>query len=514
MPLVRALALASCSALVLAVAGRAQALRLDAAGGSMPGVLSMDVYPAVNPVDVVVVVPSTNRGPTPLSWIDPFDPRDLEVGIDLLSAIFLGVTGPDGHWRLDLPLQLAPSLNDTPLYLQALTLQVTPTLFDRVGNASVVWFAPSGAFRDRFVGSMGGRAFATVLPRTDGRWLLAGGGGGGLLSQIATDTTEIYDPFSDTFSNGPVLNAQRSLHTATELPDGRWLLVGGVGPNNDPQAACEIYDPATNTMTPTAPMLSPRMGHTATLLGNGKVLVTGGLVALTVTPTQLSAVRDATDLTELYDPATGTWAPGPLLRDPRAGHIAIPRPDGKVLLAGGISWDPVIVIGWLPTVRSSCDLYDPVANTIAAAPSMANARSMIDAVPLGNDRWLLAGGISSLTLINLGTPTATAEIYDAAANTWTTVGAMATARGNHKAWAIAPDRFLVTGGADGSILFPTPLATTEIFSTVTNTFSAGPPMHYARAGAAAYLSPIGQVHVLGGSTTGGQITNSTEWYFF
>ena len=33
-------------------------------------------------------------------------------------------------------------------------------------------------------------------------------------------------------------------------------------------------------------------------------------------------------------------------------------------------------------------------------------------------------------------------------------------------------------------------------------------------GAAAFLTPQGQVQFFGGATTGGSITNSTEWYYF
>jgi hypothetical protein len=145
---------------------------------------------------------------------------------------------------------------------------------------------------------------------------------------------------------------------------------------------------------------------------------------------------------------------------------------------------------------------------------MATARSLIDPIDLGGGRWLLAGGISALTLTNAGTPTAAAEIYNANTNTWTTVGSMATARGNHKGWALDGTRFLLAGGAAGSILSPTALSSTEIFSTVTNTFTAGPAMNVARAGAATYATPHGQVMVLGGGSVSGTIAKSTEWYFF
>jgi hypothetical protein len=343
--------------------------------------------------------------------------------------------------------------------------------------------------------------------------MVVGGAQGQLLAQIATNTTEVYDPRTDTISAGPTLSAPRSMHTATPLPNGKWLLAGGVNSNNDPQASCEVYDPILDVFTPVASMTTPRMGHTATLLPNGKVFVSGGLEAMTVVPTQLSAIHDATVKAELYDPVADTWVATPNMGTPRAGHVAILRPDGKVLLAGGISWDSVIIIGWLPAVRRSCELYDPVTNSFSAAPQMATARSMIDPIALGNDRWLLAGGITTLTLTNPGTPTATAEIYDAVANTWTTVGSMATARGNHKDWALGGGTFLLSGGADGSVLAPNALSSTEIFSTASNMFAPGPPLNYARAAAAVTVTPQGQLFLAGGSTTGGGATGSTEWYY-
>lgn len=498
-----------------ASAARAQNLELDVVGGSTPGALSFDVHLANFPFEFVAVLPSFQPGPTPVSLFDPNDPRSLDIGTDLLTAGWIGFAGIDLHTRLGpFTLGALPVFQDLAIYFQAVTLAGSPTLLDRISNGNQVRLGNAGAFRDRLVTFQDDRAFATVLPRADRTWMVVGGGRGGLLQQAALRTSSIYDPRTDTCPAGPSMTTQRSLHTATQLPDGRWLIVGGVDMSNDPQATCEIYDPAADVFTASAPMLTPRMGHTATLLGNGKVLVTGGLEAMTVTPTALSAVHDATNTTELYDPATDSWTPGPNLRTPRAAHAAITRPDGKVLLLGGISWDTVIIIGWLPAVRSSCDLYDPVANTVAAGPSMATSRSMVDPVDLGGNRWLLAGGISSLTLTNLGTPTAAAEIYDAVTNTWTAVQPMATARGNHKAWALGNGRFLLAGGANGTILSPVPLQSTEVFDAATNAFTAGPPMTTSRAGAAMYLTPQGQVQLFGGASTNGSISNTTEWYYF
>lgn len=513
MPTLRAVGLGLSLALV-AAAPRAQNLELDVVGGSLPGLLAMDTYPAIWPVELVMILPSTTTGPTVLGWFDPLDSRSLDVGLDLLSVAWVGLTDVDGHFRAALPIGNEPTFVDAAIYMQAMTVSFAPTLFDRISNLNAFRFAPAGQFRDRAVTFLGDRAFASVLLRADRKWMVTGGGQGQLLAQIARATSQVYDPVSDSFSSGPSLTTPRSIHTTTLLPNGRWLITGGVNTNNDPQASCEVYDPVADVFTAVAPMNTPRMGHTATLLPSGKVLVTGGLQAMTTTPTQLSAIHDAVASTEIYDPVANTWTAGPALLTPRAGHFAMPRPDGKIVFAGGISWDTVIVIGWLPAVRRSCDIYDPVANTMVAGPLMATARSLIDPVDLGGGRWLVAGGISAVSLTNPGTPTATAEIYDGVANTWTTVGSMATARGNHKGWGIGGGHYLLAGGASGSILSPTPLASTEIFSTATNTFSAGPAMNSARAGAAAILTAQGQIQLFGGANGASTISNTTEWYYF
>ncbi len=510
----RLLALAGVLAAGLA-ALPAQNLELDVVGGSTPGTLSFDVYPGLYPLELAMIVPSFQPGPTPLAIFDPFDSRSLDIGNDLLGNAIFGQMGFDGHLRIGpLAFGAAPAFQDLAIYYQAVTFLGSPTILHRLSNPNQIRLANAGTFRDRIVSFQGDRAFASVLPRLDRTWMVVGGGRGGLLSQTALSTTSIYDPRTDTFQYGPSLTTPRSLHQATLLQNGNWLITGGVNVTNDPQDLCEIYDPVADTFTAVAPMLLPRMGHTANVLADGRVFVTGGLQAMTVVPTPLSAVHDATNTTEIYDPTTNTWTAGPNLRTPRAAHTSITRPDGKILLIGGISWDNVIIIGWLPAVRSSCDLYDPVANTIAAGPSMVTSRSMVDPVDLGNNRWLLAGGISSLSLTNLGTPTAAAEIYDAVANTWTSVNPMATPRGNHKSWSLRNGTFLLAGGANGTILSPVPLASTEVFSLATNSFTAGPSMTTSRAGAAQFLTPQGQMQLFGGASTNGSISNTTEWYYY
>ncbi len=118
---------------------------------------------------------------------------------------------------------------------------------------------------------------------------------------------------------------------ATALTDGRVLFTGGFSSSGSAiSGETVLYDPAaaggTGGVVATAPMTIPRYGHTASLLPDGRVLVAGGITS--VDPwTQTTS-------TELYDPSTGTWTAGPLLPFPYAFHSAQALGDGRVLVVG------------------------------------------------------------------------------------------------------------------------------------------------------------------------------------
>ena len=97
----------------------------------------------------------------------------------------------------------------------------------------------------------------------------------------------------------------------------------------------ELYDPVTDEWTLAAPMTQPRTGHTLTLLPDGRVLAAGGELIQADYLAQYETVVLAT--TELFDPSSNSWAPGPDLAKARTHHTATLLPDGRVLFVGGIS---------------------------------------------------------------------------------------------------------------------------------------------------------------------------------
>ena len=91
-----------------------------------------------------------------------------------------------------------------------------------------------------------------------------------------SNTAELFDPVSGSFSAIPNMITARAFHTATLLNDGTVLVAGGINPTNNPTTAAEIFNPTAASFVSTGTLVTARSQHTATLLTNGKVLATGG----------------------------------------------------------------------------------------------------------------------------------------------------------------------------------------------------------------------------------------------
>jgi endoglucanase len=122
---------------------------------------------------------------------------------------------------------------------------------------------------------------------------------------------------------------------------------------------------------------------------------------------------------------------------------------------------------------------------------MTTARYGAAAAALSDGRVLVAGGRDGS-----GNATASAEVYDASANTWTPVAPMGSARAFAAAAPLPDDRVLVAGGEIGGVASNS----AEIFDGATGTWSSAAPMLLPRDGAVAAALPDGTVWVAGGSS--------------
>ncbi|MGO9454408.1 MAG: hypothetical protein ACLQDV_25665 [Candidatus Binataceae bacterium] len=141
------------------------------------------------------------------------------------------------------------------------------------------------------------------------------------------------------------MNEPRRTTIAAVLNDGKVLIAGW-----SEDTSTELYDPASNTFAPpsaTPQMNEPRInGATIAVLDSGKVLIAGPDTS-----------------TELYDPVSNSFAPPSQtasMNVVRNSALAIALNNGKVLIAGGSGGGnfPPIPIG-------GSELYDEASNTFA-----------------------------------------------------------------------------------------------------------------------------------------------------
>lgn len=190
-------------------------------------------------------------------------------------------------------------------------------LFDPSKSGAAAWSVGPSLFAQRINHA--------AVRLGDGRVLVAGGYNNASqhLSSLA-----FFQPKSGSWAAPAAqLKNPRVDPTLTVLKSGKVLIVGGYGgPSNGYPAVLELFDPATNSVTALSAKLSQgRAGHTATLLPDGKVLIVGGYCG-----SGCAIKGDA-----LYDPQSNTVSDISHAGDPPAHHAACPLGDGRVLITGG-----------------------------------------------------------------------------------------------------------------------------------------------------------------------------------
>ena len=306
---------------------------------------------------------------------------------------------------------------------------------------------------------------ATLLP--DGRVLVVGGcvvDGCG----EATPTTELFDPATGAFVTGPRMADPRAGHTASALPGGDVLVVGGyAGEGSAPLDTAEVYDATSETFRPAGTAVTGRGAHAAAVLHDGRVLVVGGWAESG--PFVGSA--------EIWDPQTDSFGPAGALAVGRAGPSATVLADGHVLVAGGED-TPAYGLG-------SSELYDPATATWTAGPDLTEPRFKHAAVFVGGAAYLIGGTPDDDRLL------ATVERYDDAAGRFVPAGTLREGRYKFGDAVVGlPDgRIVVAGGG----------WTVEVFDVGTGTSELQPARIGGRASfATATALRDGEVLVVGG----------------
>ncbi len=307
----------------------------------------------------------------------------------------------------------------------------TGTGTTNTGNNNSNLFNYSGNTLVRSANMLRARWYSSATVMIDGEVYIQGGNGGGdrpevrqlngnfrLLSTAVTNSYAATFPRNFLAPDGRVFGYDTNgnmyfvdhrgtgtLSAAGQLPSanagwtsgaamfrpGKILQIGG---NSNGAAIIDINGPQP-ALTITQSMSSRRQWVSATVLADGKVIGTGG----SLNDNQMVGVNN---IAEIWDPATGTWHPGPSGVRARLYHsAALLLPDASVLVSGGGAPGP--------QVNTNAEIYYPPylfdeSGDFAARPEIVSAP---DTAEVGDslDIQVDVANVSAVNLVKTGSVT-------------------------------------------------------------------------------------------------------------
>jgi hypothetical protein len=139
----------------------------------------------------------------------------------------------------------------------------------------------------------------------------------------------------------------------------------------------------------------------------------------------------------------------------------------------------------------------------ARTATIADSRTGAATAALDDNRSVVIGGLRAD-----GTPTASVDLYDAAANSFTPLGHLLDPRHGHTATLLKDGTVAITGGRIDSLLS----ADVEVFDLSSGSSVLAASMSQPRTDHAATRLPNGTVLIVGGTTANGVILDSAETY--
>ncbi len=365
---------------------------------------------------------------------------------------------------------------------------------------------------------------ATLLP--NGKVLVEAGGDG---ASNTTNTAELFDPASNTWSTGGTLAAARTGHTATLLNGGKVIVVGGQNAPGSYLASAEIYDNGSSYPVASQPVI---FSFTQPLPNGGALTLTGTKFKGASESSGGSTNNSASNypLVQIQSQATGQTAF--LTPDPASPFSDSTYVSKKIPFLGTGPAQITVITNGIASL--------PVQTTISAAPTQINVGTITPGTAMAGNTItipftvtstsggqptnnvvvgdginatvvtaqsgtvslaLITAGLRTISLVYVGDAnyagSSTMVTYQVAPATpgFTNVAAANTARFSHTATLLPNGKVLVAGGI---VSAQTSTNTAEIFDPATNTWSSAASMNTARNSHCATLMSNGSVLVAGG----------------
>ncbi|NRD51732.1 hypothetical protein [Corallococcus exiguus] len=291
----------------------------------------------------------------------------------------------------------------------------------------------------------------------------------------------------------------RAAHTATTLPDGRVLIAGGYRPEANGtrpvSATTELFNPAEGTFIP-GPDVGARAFHTASLLPDGRVFLAGGAESFAPVALQSTA--------RLLDPMTGARSEF-THKVARYQHAAAVDAEGHVALVSGRAADG--------STASEMEGFDATTGLFVSPGMQVHRTDVALAVRPDGMNIQIVGGVDSLKKADTDVSAfrfSTDSFMFLAAGTDLRVGRQGAAVAMLGRADESPE-LLVMGGFDGAdpAEDARPVGSSEFLDGVISV-REGPAL-MPRSNPCAVTLPDGRIVVLGGRGTSIGTTYAVPW---
>ena len=310
------------------------------------------------------------------------------------------------------------------------------------------------------------RALHTATLLEDGTVLIAGGANGRPSQTL--DSSEIFDPVRGIFLASGAMTSNRQQAIAARLSDGRVLIAGGFareGPTRffSRSDSVEIFQPKSRTFSSMGPMGFEHDLNSATLLEGGEVLLIDDDSAKLFNPRAGTFADAAKPLVTRYESAAVRLSDGRVLiacggifeGTKKAAEIYDPKADRfqrtgdtvnslascrATLLSDG----KVLLMSHSDNLKYAAEIYDPGAGTFSSTGEVLF--DLTEPVPtrLNDGRVLVTSDLyPGYPLRKDGL---TAEAYDPSSRAFNSIGAVPPEREKYTSTTLRDGSVLIAGG--------------------------------------------------------------------
>ncbi len=321
---------------------------------------------------------------------------------------------------------------------------------------------------------MHSRNEATATLLQNGKVLVAGGF---IDNQKLTNTSEIYDPTTNTWSEGPVMTFARADVGASLRPDGTVVIAGGYRGGQVFASSSEIYSPGNGGSFTPGPMLGAgRSSFGAATLDDGTFIIAGGYLGNAQAATAVDVLGPNAVMFKSFN----------LLTPRMYGPAVQPLPGGKVIVFAGNNYQTGAL--------DSAEVFDGQASHWTG--SMSTPRQWVASAALLDGTVLAIGGIDR-AVTNLKS----IERYDPNMGMWAPAGAMSGTRAYCRAAVVPSGKVLIAGGGfeQANYNWDPPFKSTEVYDPNIGTTTPGPDLTEGRLAPTVTVLQDGSVLVVGGA---------------